>query len=132
MGRVYDPWKHADELGVDVVEGRLQRDWRGAYDHTARRITLAAGMSHREARSTLAHEVQHALAGDVPSPWGLITERQELLANRRAALALIDPDEYAVAERLRGGYIAGIAHELDVTNAVVRTWLALHRIAVAS
>ena len=132
MSRAYDPWAHAHDLGVEVTEGRLPRGWRGCYDHSRFRITLVRGMSHREARSTLAHEVQHAIAGDIASPWGLITQRQELLATRRSALMLIDPAEYAEAERLRGGYLAGIAHELDVTAAVVLAWREIHRMAVAS
>lgn len=101
--------------------------WRGAYEHATRTVTMVRGMSHREARSTLAHEVQHALAGDVPSPFGLIRQRQELLARRRTAQVLIDPDEYAQAELLRGPYSAAIAHELDVTMRVVDDWQQMLR-----
>ncbi len=132
MSKAYNPWAHAHELGIAVDEGRLPRGWRGGYHHPTRRIILTPGMSHREARSTLAHEVQHAIAGDIPSPFGLIIQRQELLAERRAALRLIDASEYALAEQLRGGYLSAIAHELDVTLKVVRTWLDLQRMLVAT
>lgn len=130
-GRAFDPWIEADRRGITVVEARLPRGWHGGYDHARRRILLAPGMSHREARSALAHELQHAAAGDIPSPFGLITIRQELRARRATALVLVDPDEYAIASTVRGGHVAGIAHELDVTTQVVRDWMALH-VQVAS
>lgn len=127
MSRNYDPWKVAHDMGIDVIERRLPHGHRGEYWHRERRIVLLPGLSHREARSVLAHELQHAAAGDVPSPWGLITMRQELRARRATARALIDADEYAVAERLRGPHLPAIAHDLDVTIHVARDWLALRR-----
>lgn len=89
-------------------------------------------MTHREARSTLAHEVQHALAGDTGSWFGPVRRKQELLAERRAALVLIDADEYAAAERLREGHLASIAFDLDVIPEVVRTWRGLRAAMVLS
>lgn len=131
VGKRYDPWAHANELEVEVVHGRLHRNWRGAYDHIGRRIILAKGMSFREERSTLAHEVQHALAGDMASPFGLLTLRQELLARRGAAQMLICPAEYADAEETRGGYLQAIAHELEVTIRIITDWRIMASTAVA-
>lgn len=131
MSRQYDPWAAASDLGLIVVERRLRYGHRGEYWHRDRTIALAPRMSHREARSVLAHEVAHALAADVPSPWGLVNHRQELRARRATARALIDPIEYAEAEALRGPHLAAIAHDLDVTVHVVRDWLALRRAIAA-
>jgi len=123
VGLEYDPWDHASLLEVEVIERRLPPGWRGAYNHIDRLILLAPGMSNREARSTLAHEVQHAASGDVPSPFGLIAHRQELLADKRAMELLIDPVEYAIAEGLQDGRLPDIAHELNVTMKVLNVWL---------
>lgn len=122
MGLNYDPWRHAKEIEIPILYLDLPKSWRGGYQHEHRRIILVPGMSYREARSTLAHEIQHALAGDIPSPFGFITHRQEILANRRAAELLIDPIEYALAEDLRDGHQPSIAHDLNVTIRVLKNW----------
>jgi Zn-dependent peptidase ImmA (M78 family) len=132
MGKNYDPWQVAHDLGLEVVERRLRHGHRGEYWHREQLILLAPRMSHREARSVLTHELQHAVAGDVPSPWGLITHRQEQLARRATARTLISADEYAAAEDLRGPHLAAIAHELDVTIHVIRDWIAMQASTVAA
>lgn len=132
MGKAYDPWAEAHRMGLTVVERRLRPGHRGEYWHRDRLIALTSGMTHREARSVLAHEIQHALAGDMFSPFGPVNARQELLARRATARTLIDPDEYAAAEAIRGPHLASIAHDLDVTIHVVRDWVALRRALVAA
>ena len=132
MGKDYDPWVVADRLGIEVMERRLRHGRRGEYWHRERLILLAPQMSHREARSVLAHELQHAAAGDIPSPWGIITHRQEQRARRATARVLIDPSEYAAAEDLRGPHLAAIAHELDVTIHVIHDWIAMQAATVAA
>lgn len=127
MGLQYDPWEAASSLGVNVIERVLPPGWRGAYSHRTRMITLAPGMTFREARSTLAHEVQHAIRGDIPSPFGPLSKRQELAADRGAALLLVDPVEFRLAEELRGGHLSAVAHELEVTEKVIRMWMQLQQ-----
>lgn len=122
MGLNYDPWKHAKEIEIPILYLNLPKGWRGGYRHEYRYIILVPGMSYREARSTLAHEIQHAIVGDIPSPFGFITHRQEILANRRAAELLIDPVEYAMAEDLRDGHQPSIARDLNVTMRVLENW----------
>ena len=51
---------------------------------------------------------------------------------RTTARALVDVDEYAVAELLRGPHPAAIAHELDVTIHVIRDWTAMQAARVAA
>jgi len=131
MGRSYDPWVHAHELGLTVVEGSLPPRIHGHYVHRERLVVLREGLSHRAARCTLAHEIQHHLAGDEPS-WSLHVQRKaELLASRRAAWMLIDPYEYAEAERLHEGHQASMAHALNVTVRVLRDWQATLRMVAA-
>lgn len=132
MSRAYDPWQAARDMGLTVVERRLRHGHRGEYWHPGRVIALHPRMSHREARSVLAHELQHAIAGDIPSPFGLITERQELLARRATARTLVDAGEYAAAEALRGPHLASIANDLDVTIHVIRDWVDMHAATVAA
>ena len=122
MGLEYDPWHHAEELGLTIQEVRLPARRRGEYVHADRLILLAPRMGHREARCTLAHEIQHAIAGDLPTPFGPAHMRQERLATKRAAALLIDVDEYVAAERLRDGHGPSIAHDLDVTFKTLGDW----------
>jgi Zn-dependent peptidase ImmA (M78 family) len=122
MGLDYDPWRHAEGLRLMVEEHRLAGRRRGEYRHSERLIVLAPGMSHREARSTLAHEIQHAVAGDLPTPFGPVHRRQEIRARRGAAHLLIDADEYAEAEKLRDGHVRSIAADLEVTWRIVADW----------
>lgn len=132
MTKAYDPWAHAQALGLVIIEQRLQHGRRGEYRHAERTIAMLPGLTEREARSVLAHEVQHALRGDVPSPSNLISARQELHARRAAARMLIDPVEYAAAEQLRGPHLASIAYELNVSIHVVDDWIAMHAAMVAA
>lgn len=131
MGLEYDPWIEAARLGLHITYERLSVGRRGEYDHGTRRIVLAHGLTHRQARATLTHEIMHAVAGDVPSPFGLIAAKQELLARRRTAEVLIDADEYAAAERLRDGHVPSIAYDLCVTGRVVADWIGLRLRAAA-
>lgn len=131
MGRAYDPWNHAHELGLCVVERELPPRMHGQYVHTERLVILRPGLSARAARCTLAHEIQHALAGDEPT-WSLHLHRKaEVLASRRAAWMLIDPYEYAEAERLHDGHTPSMAHALNVTAKVLRDWQATIRMVAA-
>lgn len=132
MSIAYDPDAVARAMGLSVLEANLPRGHRGEYWHGERLILLAPGMTYRERRSTLAHELQHAIAGDMPSPFGPVQRKAELLARRRTAHALIDVVEFAESERLRDGHLPSIARDLDVTTQVVADWLALRRTALVA
>lgn len=122
MGLDYDPWQHAEGLRLTVEERKLPSRHRGEYHHGERLILIAPHLSHREARSTLAHEIQHALVGDLPTPFGPVHRRQEIRARKGAALLLIDAGEYATAEQLRDGHVRSIAYDLEVTARIVTDW----------
>ena len=125
MGLAYDPFAHARELGLNISITPLKDDLSGAYSETERTIFLIPGMSGRERRSVLAHEIQHALAHDSPSAFGFVNFKQEKQADEKAALALIDEAEYRQAEEIHSAHIPTIAHALNVTEEVVETWLKI-------
>lgn len=64
----------------------------------------------------LAHELGHHHSHVGNSP------RFEVQANAYAARLLIEPDDYAAAERLCEGHAGGMARELGVTTAIIDAW----------
>ncbi len=134
IGMPYDPWTHAASLGVDVIEHPLPRGRRGHYYHLERLIVLAPGMTARQARCTLTHEVMHAQRGDVWSPSATAMARMERVVNTLTALQLVTVADYARTESLHGPNEAAIAHELNVTTEVVRIWhsVVLHEMLRAA
>lgn len=58
--------------------------------------------------SVLAHELAHAVFGDVPSKFGPVNAKQERRAEEWAALRLIDRTEYRCLEMAHEGRAAGI------------------------
>lgn len=130
-GIAYKPTEHADMLGLRVEHGRLPADRKGQYVHDDRIIVIRRGLSARQERCTLAHEVAHAVAGDVRSAFGPVNARQEARADRLAAWWLIDEREYAAAEMLHGPHRGAIADELDVTLHMLRVWRRAHALVAA-
>ena len=122
QGKAYSPWEHAEILGVPVETQWLRgRRW-GEYHAGTHTIRLDRRLLRVEARSILAHEVQHAIHRDVPSGFGPVDARMERRARLNAALLLVDPHEYAEAEALCDGADCGIAHALDVIPEVLADW----------
>lgn len=130
MGTQYDPWAHAQDLGLTVIEAHMDGTRRGEYWHDERLIVVRARLTQRAARSTLAHEIAHALAGDRPTVFGPMHRRAEIRASRTAATWLVDTDEYAIAEQLHAGHLPAIAYELNVTPKVLEDWIALRQVKV--
>lgn len=131
MGKSYDPWAHALELQLHIREADLPGTRRGEYWHSERLILLRRGLSQRAARCTLAHEIQHALAGDEPTSSIWLHRKAELRASRRAAWALIDPFEYAEAEQIYECCLTSMAHALDVTSKVLADWRSAVKLLAA-
>lgn len=128
-GKLYDPWMHADHLGVAVVEDRLRGDLWGEYRHRDGLIVLRRGMTRREARCVLAHEIMHAVAGDTPTRLGYLHRARERRADLSAALLLVCEREYAEAELLYGPHDTYLAAELDVMPEVLVDWRKAMRAA---
>jgi len=94
----------------------------GQYDDDQRIITLNLCLTAAQELSTAAHEWQHAIhrdRGDVPPH---VVRAQEARADEGAARMLIDPEEYAAAERLVGSHPGALAAELGVCRWVVEAF----------
>lgn len=74
----------AGELGVTILDEWPEGDSWGQYDHATKTIYLRPDLGPIQRRSTLAHELGHAVLEHVGT-----TVTQERLANEYAALAQI-------------------------------------------
>lgn len=127
MSIAFDPYAAAAELGLTVLEANLPDGHLGEYWHLHRMILIVPGLTYRERRSVLAHEVAHAMSGDLVTIGGPIHRTQELRARKATARLLIDPDEFIDSCELRDGNLAMIAHDLDVIPQVVADWIAMQK-----
>lgn len=89
---------------------------------TGRLISLRHGMSDAQTRSTIAHEIAHAVRQDPPGH----NPAHEARADRAAAHLLITPDAYAQAELMFGTDIDRIAAELGTTRHLATVWRDSH------
>lgn len=123
----------ADSLGVTIHYRALHDDRDGQYVHASKAIHLRPGLHARHHRSVLAHELAHAVFGDVPSRFGPVTAKQERRAEEWAALRLIDHDDYRQLEHAYGPHSSGIAQELGVMTSIVKAYQGLlHRIGTTT
>lgn len=94
-------------------------------------ITLRSDLGPIARRVTLAHEIAHHLAGDEPTDDEVLDARQERRAWEQAALWLISPVQYQLAEQFHGPHEGALAAELGVTIHLIRVWRGLfERISV--
>lgn len=107
---------------AQMVTGRPVRWYRGGpkgeWDPQERRISIRYGMSDAQTRSTLAHEIVHALHDDPPGHSGSREQR----AHRHAAHLLIAPEAYIRSEQVYGSDEDRIAEDLNVTRYLVQVW----------
>lgn len=88
-GRAYDPWEHADMLGIEVVVRRL-RTAHGRWFPDYGQILISDRLRPRDQRLVLSHELGHGVLmhpDDRP--------KHEKQADQFAARNLICPDELA-------------------------------------
>lgn len=116
----YDPWLHADLLGVPVVtRTKLPRaDAVAVYSKRYRAIFTLPGKPFAVERCAIAHEIVHHEYGDVGH-----TRSQEDRADRIAARRLLRP---SLLSQLHEADPARAALELDVTELMMRTYLNNH------
>lgn len=113
----------AAALGVRVLHTDLTHLGRdGDYNAKTHTIRLQEGMTRRLLRSVFAHELCHAVFGDVPSKFGPANAKQERRADEWAALRLIHHDHYSEVERLRDGNVSLMAQDLDVIDDIVHAY----------
>ena len=94
---------------------------KGYYQHHTRTISLRAGLTERQHRSTLAHELGHAIRGDTFTGT-VFDQRAERAADQFAAELLITSEAYQAAEAIHGPNLDAIGHELGVTVHLLQVW----------
>lgn len=106
---------------LDRIEIRLHDlgDFAGAWDPETRIIWLHHDLTHPERRSTMAHEIVHALRGDEACLDPVLGARQEGSVDRAAVRLLITLDEFADALAWCCDDIE-LAHELCIDDRMVR------------
>ena len=115
-GIAYDPWEHAEELGVEVVH-RTLRTAHGLWLPEYRTILVHSRLRVGAQRLVLAHEIGHAdLAHPDDRP------KHERQADQYAAQNLISPAELEAAYRLCPDDRA-LASELGVTMRLFRAYV---------
>jgi Zn-dependent peptidase ImmA (M78 family) len=122
MKSTYDPFAHAEQLGIEVQYHPLRAS-NGLWVPDHRVIFLQPRMRVIHERSILAHEVAHAALGhrdDRP--------KHEVLADRAAAENLIDRDEILHLLNWTDD-IAKVCLELQVTTKLFRVYVNVHRLA---
>lgn len=121
-GRDYDPYEHADALGIQVLYRPLRASnelWLPDY----KTIIVESSLRAVHRRNVLAHGVAHAALGHVDD-----RPKHEVQADRYAAENLIDLDECRQLMRWTPD-AARLAAELEVTGRVLRVFLNVHRLA---
>jgi Zn-dependent peptidase ImmA (M78 family) len=115
-GLAYDPWEHAERLGIEVVQRPL-RTAHGLWLPDYRTILIHSRLRIGAQRLVLAHEIGHAdLAHRDDRP------KHERQADEYAALNLIDPIELKAAY----GWCAderALASEMGVTIRLFRAYV---------
>jgi Zn-dependent peptidase ImmA (M78 family) len=119
----YDPYKHAEDLGITVIHRNI-RCANGLWvpDHDL--IVIRSGMRAVHDRSALSHELGHAVLGhrdDRP--------KHEVMADRYAANNLLVLEEVVDAMKTAPD-CHRLAHELGVSTRLMRVWLNVNRLAV--
>lgn len=109
--------QHCVDLGIEVEWADLGDKRRGKCQALEGRVTLSLRLTMAQAASTLAHEIGHHEFGDVRS-----TPAVEQRAWEYGASLLIEPLEYAEAERTVGHYVSALAIELGVTPRLIESW----------
>lgn len=115
-GRAYDPWVHADNLGIEVVVRRL-RTAHGRWFPEYNQILISDRLRAGEQRLVLAHELGHGALLHVDD-----RPKFEQQADRFAARHLIDPDELAALYEWCPDEQRIVA-ELGVTTRIFRAFV---------
>lgn len=121
-GLKYDPYEHAEDLGIAVIH-RPIRTANGLWlpDHQV--IVIKTGMRALHDRSTLAHEIAHALLGHEDD-----RPKHEVAADRYAGTLLIHPQECERAMR-HVSDVPSLSLELQVSQRILTDYLTRSRLA---
>ncbi|RAV34876.1 ImmA/IrrE family metallo-endopeptidase [Corynebacterium heidelbergense] len=114
------------QIMADMLQVNLTKHDQGPpgyYHHATRTISTRRGMSARQYRSTLAHELGHAAYGDTPTLNTHYSQRQERRADKFAAHLLITTEAFCDAYAWAQGNFQEIADELEVNQRILRAWI---------
>ncbi len=120
MATMLELVREAAQVGASVHLAHLEPPLRGHYDHHRGEILVDISLTMAEKKEALAHEIGHAIEGDLCS-----TPATERRAFRHAARILVDLDEYVRAESIDSDP-QFIADELGVTRQIVRVFQKEH------
>ena len=122
----------ADAYGVVRIRARSDRGQRPPAPQAGRALSQGADtilidrrITYTRKRCALVHELVHWQHGD-DTTHGCIGGKNERRCRRETAMLLINPVEYALAERMYGDNPYQIAAELNVTIQIIqdyRQWL---------
>lgn len=115
-GRAYDPWAHADAIGLQVIVRPIRTAnelWLPEYNT----IVIRSGLRASWQRVALAHGIGHADLGHSDD-----RPKHEHQANRYASLYLVDPLEFADLRRWTDDP-GKLAAELDITPRMLDAYL---------
>lgn len=115
-------YETAPELNVSsaLLPGKMD----GLYCQSTNTILIDRRVTYTRKRCILVHELIHWKHGDDTTN-GCHGSRLERRCRKETALLLIDPVEYATAERLYDGNIYQIANELNVTLDIINDYQQL-------
>ncbi|MEX3610032.1 ImmA/IrrE family metallo-endopeptidase [Rothia sp. LK2588] len=116
---MYDPDRHAIQLGLRVIEGDPGRGRRGLWVGN-KTIIIRGDLTAIQRRCTIAHEIVHA-EYDPPFVPQYLSAKAEARADRIAASRLIDPEDYHRACNAYE-YQNQVAYELGVTTKILRAY----------
>lgn len=125
---MYDPHQHAEELGVRIIYQPPGNGLTGLYvgQRNGRpTVLLKPGMSTREERSTLAHELVHVEHDDLPTLDHTWHARRERRCNRVAAGRLIEREallQLASAYEDRGMWAIELGVSGFILDAYLEAW----------
>lgn len=117
-GTQYSPLLVIEGLGITVARIWL-RDTFGAWSPRHRKIVIAKGLSAVQERCVLAHELEHAIGGDIGCEVGPRRVGQERRADIEAARKLVAISDLGeVAQWTDDLHVA--AEELGVTERILQ------------
>lgn len=122
---MYDPYQHAHELSVTIIHASPGPGLKGLYTgkhNGVPTVYIRPGLTAREERSVLAHELVHVEHDDQPTTDHAWSARRERRCDRIAAQRLINRDhliQLAATYPDKGVW----AIELGVTGYLLDTYL---------
>lgn len=121
-GTRYNPTTHALALGLHLIEHPLPDGECAHYFADERTIIIRPGLDVARRRTAVAHEVQHALAGDECCGGPGDTSAAEMAARAKAARMLVTIPDFAVARWMHGNDVDALAESLIVSASLLRDW----------